>query len=281
MGVGIIAMAVMAMAEPSAAKSRKGSGGGSVPPPGYDIGYPQCGASFPQSPAFGVVGVNNGIVFSANPCLGTGSGASELAWAEAATNHAPAFYANTANPGPAYSSHWPMGQQTPKVCSADSPNSVECSYDYGWNAAGDSFDRAVTAESQLHGTTIDPKVAAAGAPWWLDVETGNSWQTLESAYGQTASAKENDTQALLGAVAALRARSVATVGIYSTSFQWSQVTGGTTITGSRFVDSSSWVAGNRDAASAQSLCGTVGFTGGPVRLAQYPQSGFDGDIACS
>src|SRR4051794_31397896 len=120
MGVGITAMAVVAMAEPSAAKPRKGAGGGTVAAAGgYDIGYPQCGASFPQSPAFGVVGVNNGIVFSANPCLGTGSGASELAWAEAATNQAPAFYANTANPGSAYSSHWPVGQQTPRVCSAD------------------------------------------------------------------------------------------------------------------------------------------------------------------
>ena len=39
---------------------------------GYDISYPQCNGTFPGGGAFGVVGVNGGKVFGANPCLGTG-----------------------------------------------------------------------------------------------------------------------------------------------------------------------------------------------------------------
>ncbi len=103
--VAVLGVLVTAAA-PVAAKPSKGA-----VPTGYDISYPQCGRSYPTSVTFGIVGVNDGIVFSANPCA-----ASELAWAEAAQNRAPAFYANTADPGPAYSSHWPTGQQSPEVC---------------------------------------------------------------------------------------------------------------------------------------------------------------------
>jgi hypothetical protein len=278
LGVTAIVTAALALAAPPAlAKAAKGGGGSG--PAGYDIGYPQCGQALPVSPAFGVVGVNNGIVFSANPCLGSGA-SSELAWAERATNQAPSFYANTANPGPAYSSHWPVGQTSPQPCAADAPNAPGCSYDYGWNAARDSFNDAVNAELQLHGSGFDGAGAAAQARWWLDVETSNSWETLESAYGQTSSAKENDTQALLGAVAALRSVAVSSVGVYSTGYQWTQVTGGTATTGSRFVANPSWVAGSSSATAAQRLCGTTGFTGGTVTLAQYPRGGFDGDLAC-
>jgi hypothetical protein len=43
-----------------------------APPPGstgHDVSYPQCGMPLPSSGSFGVVGVTNGIAFSANPCL--------------------------------------------------------------------------------------------------------------------------------------------------------------------------------------------------------------------
>jgi len=230
----------------------------STTPTGYDIGYPQCGGAYPGNVAFGIVGVNDGIVYSANPCL-----ASEYAWA--AANHSPAFYANTADPGAAYSSHWPVGQTAPQACTADAPDSAGCSYDYGWNAAKDSFNDAATAA----GAT-----AATSANWWLDVETGNSWETLEAAYGQTATAQQNDTQSVVGAIAALHDAGVANVGVYSTGYQWGQITGGAAVGGA------SWVAGSSSARSAQSLCGTTGFTGGPVALAQYPKSGYDADVAC-
>ena len=56
---------------------------------GYDIAYPQCSASFPADPGFGIVGVNGGKPFSANPCLGTGDGPSELAWPSTNTGLSP------------------------------------------------------------------------------------------------------------------------------------------------------------------------------------------------
>lgn len=277
-GLVVVATAVCAPALPASAKPAKGGGG--APSPGYDIGYPQCGRPFPGGAAFGVVGVNDGLPYSTNPCLGTGSGPSELSWAEAAANHAPAFYANTADPGAAVSAHWPLGQSVPFPCTADAPDSTACSYDYGWNAATDSFDNAVAAERQVHGPAYDGVKAASTATWWLDVETANSWESLETQYGQTPTAQENDTQALLGAVAALHGLGASTVGIYSTALQWTQITGGPAVTGTRFATNANWLAGNSNASGAQSRCGSVGFTGGPVKLAQYPQGSYDADIAC-
>ena len=244
---------------------------------GYDVSYPQCNQTLPSA-TFAIVGVNAGIVFSANPCLGTGDGPSELAWAERASNRAPAFYANTGDPGPAYSSHWPVGQTAPRVCDASAPNSADCSYDYGWNAAKDSFGDAVTAEQQVHGSsTAAATSAAAQAPWWLDVEAGNSWETLEAAYGQTAVARANDVAALDGAVAALQSRGVAQVGFYSTAYQWTQITGGT---GTHFAANPDWVAGFSSAKTAQAGCASTGFTGGSVNLTQYHANGLDADYPC-
>src|SRR5205823_1713192 len=56
-------------------------------PATYDVSYPQCGGALPTNVDGGIVGVNAGIVFSANPCLAT-----EWAWAARATAYAPAFY---------------------------------------------------------------------------------------------------------------------------------------------------------------------------------------------
>lgn len=257
------------------AKGGGGGGGKSVAPTGYDVSYPQCGSPFPTNVTFGIVGVNDGIVYSPNPCLGTGDGPSELAWAQQAANHAPWFYANTADPGPAYSSHWPTGQTAPQPC--DGSNSSACSYDYGWNAAKDSFNDAVVAEQQVNGTTAAAAASAAAAGgWWLDVETANSWQTLESAYGQTDASKQNDVNALAGAVAALNDAGVTQVGFYSTGLQWTQITGST----GQFPTAPSWLTGYTNLNAAKAACTATGFTGGPVKLTQYQQTGFDADYAC-
>ena len=159
---------------------------------GFDISFPQCGGSLPASAGFGIVGVNNGSVFTTNKCLAT-----ELTWATEATNGSPSFYANTANGGPTYGAGWPTSQQTPDVCSGG--NSVACAYDYGWNAARSSFANAVAAETTDGATNAT--LAARSAPWWLDVETGNSWETIE--YGRTAATEAYDTAMLEGEVAIL------------------------------------------------------------------------------
>jgi hypothetical protein len=240
---------------------------------GYDVSYPQCGRTLPSSPAFGLVGVNNGVLYSANTCLTT-----ELGWAQRAANGAPGFYANTADPGPAYSSHWPTGQTSPQLCDAAANNSTACSFDYGWNGASDSFAVAVAAEQQLNGTSSQNATAtAARLAWWLDIETANSWQTLESAYGQTPTSKANDVASVDGAIAYLTSVGVSNVGLYSTSYQWTQITGGT---GSHFASNPDWVAGYSSQSSAKIGCTSAGFSAGAVKLTQYPSGGFDADFAC-
>jgi len=118
---------------------------------------------------------------------------------------------------------------------------------------------------------------AAGANWWLDVETGNSWETLESAYGQTPTAQANDQASIAGAIAALQSRGVTTIGVYSTSYQWAQIMGST---GTQFAAQPAWVAGTGSLSTAQSNCASASFTGGPVTLTQYASSGYDADYHC-
>ncbi|MEO8437089.1 MAG: hypothetical protein ABI562_01425 [Chloroflexota bacterium] len=221
---------------------------------GYDISWPQCGAPYPASPAFGIVGVNAGIVFSPNPCL-----ASQVAWAGGATA---GLYANTANPGPALSKHWPVGQTTPQVCDVANPDTAACAYDYGYNAAADSFSNAVAAFTAL-GLIESP----ASSTWWLDVETMNSWRGDVSL----------NIASLQGAMQYLRAAGVSTIGIYSTQYQWNVITGGTNV----FAGSASWVAGASDAQTAVAKCAGTGFTGAGVALVQYIEGSFDRDVKCS
>jgi hypothetical protein len=224
---------------------------------GYDVSYPQCGGQLPANPLFAIVGVNGGRVFGANPCLST-----ELVWGGGANAE---LYANTGNPGPALSMYWPSGQTTPLVCDAANPDTVECAYDYGWNAANYSFQTAQSAYAAL-GITANP--SATG--WWLDVETSNSWRS-----GSPDDLARN-VAALQGEVDALRAGGVTRLGFYSTQLQWDQITGGSR----QFAAYPSWLAGGGTLKGAQQLCTRPAFTGGATVLAQYFASGFDADLRC-
>jgi hypothetical protein len=252
----LVVLALLALGMPEASAKPRSTTSSS--PSGYDVSYPQCGSRLPKDAQFVVVGVDGGRVRSANPCL-----AGQAAWAANAPG-APAYYVNTGNPGPQVSSYWPSGQTSPRPCAATFPanDSVDCAYDYGWNNAQDSWSRAV----------------AAGVPnlrgsWWLDVETGNSWETLE--YGQSATYQANDLAVLQGQRDFLLAQGVQAVGVYSTGYQWSQVVGSAT-----FGGSATWYAGVGSLASAQSHCGAAGFTGGPVTMVQFAKNGYDGDVTC-
>jgi hypothetical protein len=221
---------------------------------GYDISWPQCGSAYPTNPAFGIVGVNKGLVFSANPCL-----ASEITWAGGTKAQ---LYANTGNPGPALSSHWPSGQTSPRLCDPANTDTADCAFDYGYNAAKDSFADAVAAFGALH---------LAGSPaasaWWLDVETSNSWRSMVSL----------NVAALQGeAYYFTSVAGVAKLGIYSTGYQWGQIAGGS----KAFSANHGWVAGVGSQKNARSHCDGAGFTGGGVELAQYAFSGFDADLIC-
>jgi hypothetical protein len=239
----------------SAAAPQARPGGGPKAQRGYDISYPQCGGAFPANPLFAIVGVNGGRVFSVNPCL-----AAELAWGGGA---AAELYANTGNPGPALSSFWPKGQTSPRFCDAANPDTAYCAYDYGWNAAQHSFQTAQAAYASL-GISSSPTAIA----WWLDVETSNSWRDDTSL----------NVAALQGALDSLRSGGVSQVGFYSTTSQWTTITGGTKV----FSPVPSWGAGAPSEKGARSLCASTptSFTGGRLAMVQYVYQGFDANVRC-
>jgi hypothetical protein len=247
------------------------------PPPagsGYDISYPQCNAAYPSGQAFGVVGVNGGLANDANPCL-----RSELAWAAASPglsspSQPPAsLYANTADPGNGVAD-WPSptkgtaGGSTP-YGSCDGSWSTACAYVYGQQRATYTYGLAAGA-----GSAVNP----ATAPWWLDVETANSWAKASNSPNWAAL----NIATLQGFVAGLKgAGAGATVGFYSTAYQWQAITGLTAQTTPSYFPTSEpdWVAGAGSYAQAQSDC-SASFTGGRVALGQFPSGAFDGDAAC-
>jgi hypothetical protein len=235
---------------------------------GYDVSFPQCGHTLPSSPGFGVIGVNGGMTFTANPCL-----ANELNWAKGALTTTPAFYANTGDPGPAFTSNWPANQTTPDVCGG--ANTVPCSFDYGWNAARESFANAVAAESADGSSS--PSAAAIASPWWLDVETGNAWEVKAGYYGPTAAAYANDTAMIEGEIASFTNIGVTKIGVYSTSQQWRAITDASA---TNFPAVPVWIPGFGSVATAATGCYTTSFTSARVAMTQYGASGYDADYVC-
>jgi hypothetical protein len=198
--------------------------------------------------------VNGGRVFNANPCL-----ADQLRWGGDA---AAEVYINTGNPGPALSMFWPVGQTTPKECLAANPDTADCAYDYGWNAAQHSYQtlKAAYVERRI---SAEPSATA----WWLDVETSNSWREDTSL----------NVAALQGEIDYLKSQGVTKLGFYSTTVQWGEITGGTKV----FAPSPSWGAGAPNESVAKRHCtSTAGFTGGRLAMVQYIYNGFDANVRC-
>ncbi len=243
---------------------------------GYDISYPQCGGAYPSSPAFGVVGVNGGLANDANLCF-----SSELSWALASPGlttpaQPPAsLYINTADPGPGTPTHpiadWPTSGSSTTYGTCTGGWSTACAYIYGEERASYSYG-LVSGVSNVDATV------AAQAPWWLDIETGNSWATSRNA--GTGYAGLN-IAAIRGFIEGLQlAGATVPAGIYSTASQWQSITSLTSATSqSYFASQADWVAGARSLRGAQANC-SASFTGGRVALAQYPSGGFDADYAC-
>jgi hypothetical protein len=249
--------------------------GPSSTPTGNDISYPQCTSkSLPKDQAFGIVGVNGGRANTSNPCF-----KSELAWAQGSkggTSQPPAsLYVNTGNPGDvAGITDWPNDNTYGPGLTAPYPtyygactagpdgrglDNEACAWQYGWNRAYDDATARV------------PSVALT-YPWWLDVETANSW---EIGSGQR---EANDRADLEGMVAYLQSIGV-TVGLYSTSYQWGQIAG-TLEAGSSLAGLPNWIPGARTLKQAQSNCALTPFTpGSRVTLTQWTGS-IDGDFSC-
>ena len=250
---------------------------------GNDISYPQCGQSFPSGQAFGIVGVNGGLANKPNPCLGEYNGGlatSELHWAWGSTGASKmpkaALYVNTADPAPGVAD-WPKDnidphgvseapgtQNADPYGSCDGSDSSACAWQYGWDRAVQDVDWLQAAATQ-----VSVASAASAYRWWLDVETGNSWET-----GTIGLA--NNVADLQGMVAAFASVGAST-GIYSTTYQWGQITGGSRA--GNLNGLSDWIPGARTLSGARSNCTPAGFTG-VVTITQWFGKPYDGDWAC-
>jgi hypothetical protein len=242
-------VAALSASTPALAKTPPATASASTITTGYDIGYPQCPSNFPAGGAFGIVGVNNGLAWSVNPCL-----AAQYRWAT--RKGKAAFYMNTANPG-TLSTHW--GLSGPRTClnpgDAGSVDDTGCAYNYGWNAAANALSTALSVDA-----------AAATRSWWADVETSNSWDGTTDA----------NFASIQGGLDYLATKGVAAPGVYSTNYQYGTIAGT-----NRLPAAPNWVAGARSQKQATSWCSSAySFTGGPVKLVQFPSNGFDGDVSC-
>ncbi|MDA8033423.1 MAG: hypothetical protein M0T71_04510 [Actinomycetota bacterium] len=276
-----------------------GGGGGSVSvPTGNDVSYPQCGSSLPSASAFGIVGVDGGLANDLNPCLGPSASypsyaQSELYWAVASTDGSTSqpkasLYVNTADPGNVDNgtvvADWPTSGSTPygscatttvaltTTTSVVGANSDACAWQYGYNMAAQDASWLAAAAGAIDGQSPPVAVPATAAsyPWWLDVETANTWQT-----DTTMNAAD-----LQGTLAGLQAAGATTIGAYSTSSQWDTITGGTATSLGSLDGIPVWLPGARSLSGAVSNCAQASFTGGTVTVTQWFSHPVDGDYAC-
>ena len=269
---------------------------------GKDISYPQCGKTFPSRPAFGIVGVNGGLANDLNPCLGPTPAypsykQSELFWAVSTatgstTQPKASLYLNTGDPGNLYNgkpiADWPTSGSTPYGACVTvtvttgsgtfvvGQNSPACAWQYGHDRAAQDVSWLASEASAI--TAQSPPVTVSGAassyPWWLDVETANSWQAGTS--GQAMNVAD-----LQGMLAALKSAGATFVGAYSTSTQWNQITGGTTSTAAgSLYQIPNWIPGARSLSGATANCRLPSFTSGQVVVTQWTTKSTDSDHAC-
>lgn len=237
---------------------------------GYDVSYPQCGTNLPKDRAFAIVGVNGGLSTRANPCL-----SAELAWAWGSSGAVPAqpraqVYLNTANPGEVRDqvTTWPSAGGTP-YGDCDGTNSAACSWQYGWERAGNSVDAFFTPAARA--ARVDGRPGSY--TWWLDVETMNTWQS------GSPDALDRNRATLEGMAAQLVSRG-GRVGLYSTGQQWAQIVG-TAPSGSPLAGLDSWLAGATSPADAQAACSQPALVpGGRVTLSQYVRGTLDRNQSC-
>lgn len=204
---------------------------------GVDISWPNCTTSVP-SVAFGIVGVTDGQGYSTNPCLAKEAGHFKNL----------SLYVNTGW----YNQSSHINPDYPKVCAAGDNNCL--AYNYGYNAG-------------LYALNAAKSAGVSSTTWWLDVETGNTWNT---------DVVQNQNS-LQGEYDALAANGVTTLGVYSTTAQWQSITGGWKNNWPSW-GATTWTT----AKQAQTYCTGHQFTGGPSYLMQYlpKHTKVDYDVAC-
>ena len=261
-------------------------------PIGNDISYPQCGKSFPTGQAFGIVGVTGGLANDANPCLGPTSSnlaTSELYWASnsagGTSQPLAQLYVNTADPGNSVAD-WPTGSTVTTspygTCSPTSSgvgaNTTACAWQYGYNMAEADVGRLAGAEKSL-GISVAP----LAYNWWLDVETGNSWQSGILGLEMNLADLQGMAYVFSGETSTTPTSVPLTnVGVYSTGYQWGQIIGAI-LTGTALGNldlANVWLPGARSQSAAISNCKTAGFTGGKVTITQWFSHPVDSDYSC-
>ena len=246
-------------------------------PLGIDVSYPQCETKLPTNYAFGIVGVNDGLATTPNPCL-----AKQLVWASKAVGGTKQdkvqLYVNTANPGGLGTPTWPQDNFDPAgnfinnpygLCYGD--DSYACAWQYGWNRAHDDVNKWFPPAAQQAKIDQDPKAYL----WWLDVELENTWKT-----GKTEFDQKSNVPVLEGMTGYFTERSIRT-GIYSTAYQWGEITGGRIGDSSNLVGKPNWRPGGLSLATAKQACDAKPLTkDGSVVLAQYIFRGLDYNYSC-
>ena len=256
--LGVCALVITAIGAGTALAAKPSSTNNSSV--GNDISWPQCNTVYPTGQAFGIVGLNNGLANTTNPCF-----ASELSWAQQSKGGTRqdlvALYVNTANPGLG-GSFWPDSNtyQTITIgnpygtCNHD--DTPACAYIYGYAKAYDD-------------ATIRGVINPSNYLWWLDVETTNSWEA-------NTTANAADLEGMTAYFQSIGGR----VGIYSTSYQWGQIAG-TVAPTSPLYNLKSWLAGASSLRNAQSNCALPPLTnGGVVSLTQYVANRLDYNYSC-
>jgi hypothetical protein len=216
---------------------------------GYDYSYPQCGVAAPRA-SFGIVGVNGGYPFTYyNDCL-----AAEFAAATKTGNAA--TYINTGY-DPSFTAI--DGRHATADCASQSTSVTGTAAQQAAWAVGCS-------EAQRDVAYASSQSATAPSTWWLDVEIANSWSTTDLSLNR---------YTIQGIVATLRTTTAVPIGVYSTSSQWAEITGGYPAA----VDAN-WIAtGQSNLKRAKSYCSSTGFTGAKIWLVQYVAT-YDHDFVC-
>jgi hypothetical protein len=232
---------------------------------GYDIGYLQCGTTYPTG-SFGIVQVNSGWPFISslhpgNPCL-----KSEYDYANAGASPATAgLYVNTGfDPSYTDSNH------TTADCASKSSAVAGTGPQQAAWAAGCS-----QVQKEL-GYLSSVGIAGNPAGWWLDVETSNSWCGRS---GTNCSDLSLNRYSIQGVIDTIAAQSEAPIGVYSTPSQWQSIVGSGSVSGV----SANWLAtGLRNSKRVSNYCGSSwSFTGAVVTIVQWtPSASLDRDYAC-
>jgi hypothetical protein len=248
---------------------------------GADASWPQCRhpkrLPLAERPAFAVVGVNNGVPGTRNPCLDA-----QLAWAGTATGGVSepsiAYYAMAADPWSPFERKWAKpvwpsanrwkGQRiaVPKAFGATchgGHRERSCAYVFGWSVA--------ERDAHLAGVR-----SAADRTWWIDVEEERDW-----------SGDQRFNEAIIEGMAAYFATPAsegglgARVGLYSNDYYWATIVG-LLRSGSRLAELPNWVPigpATREEATAAFPHADTFTPGGRVAMLQYVAGGIDHDLA--